>query len=612
MVNSDDATTCSVSNNTIYGSSKQTPRCSELQTTVGSHVFSTFKPYSYKFGSISGDCCYLENNDSECSKISKNLTEIYTYDCSGCIDEDGDIMNRAKLCGVKPVIFESGNLKALAILILMCFLSTFAYALFAVGPFIFWMKQAPNIPITKPNCYNDMSVLERHYPYEADKLPYNYNILNECNVNKSNTKYPSFDKCPATPGVKSGLDKNNSLSGETTWDMITKPFGGFPYNLLPGRGREKDDSINKKEKKMEAISGTLFVFTWVICLMFFAIMGAPYFDSSPDGHHKGQAVGLTFFIILFYLAVFAGVNLKFLGAFRKEHIEGPPGLQDPKKVEKAKNSVGRAWAMQLVFLVFTLILSIIAGVFFGPDPSKHKYALIIMGILTIGLFSIMSIISYMTNQFTQTEAVNGVIKEKLYNFKFFDVFVKMWYYLKKSFVFSIQEGLIYGRMVPYKVFDTIKEWPIPTPFFIIFGWIPHILFYFVTFVRFCAGGAGGVMGAFGKYKRDQNGKVIGTMPDTLKSGIAMFLFGGIIMAFVNAIFNVCSYHFIPLLYPKFMTQMIKCNIKTFTFVFCLSILAAMWGKHGVAKYNYVPKPVLICMTITFAIITLYNIIMHNK
>tara|TARA_Y100000591_G_scaffold110009_1_gene93572 strand:+ start:1422 stop:3245 length:1824 start_codon:yes stop_codon:yes gene_type:complete len=603
MVNLEDAPNCSVSNNTIYASSTQTQQCNVLKSTGGSHIFSSFKPYSYKFGSISGDCCYLETDNSSCSQISKNLTEIYKYDCSGCTDSNGDSIDRPILCGVKPVIFESGNLKELATLILLCFISTFAYALFVVGPFIFWMKQAPTIRIKKPNCYNGMSVLERHYPHDSKKLPYNYNILDECNGNKSNTQYPSFDKCPTTPSVKSGLDRNNSLSGETTWDMITKPFGGFPYNLLPVGG-DHSSATEKKEKQMNEISSKLFLLTWCICAMYFAIMGAPYFDSSSgsESHHRGQAVGLTIFIVFIYLILFIGINSKFIGGILPSRV-AEEAWMDQNKVAKAKISVKRAIIAESLFLLFTIILSIIAGVYYG-NPNKHKYALIFIGALTIGLFGIMSYISYLPNQFT--DKVNG--KELLYNFKFFDVFLKMWYYLKKSFVFSIRKSLRWGRKVPYKFFDTIKEWPLPTSLFIIFGWIPHIVAYFVMVIRIIVALFGGLIGAFGNFKRDEHGKRIGNIPDTFFSGIIMCSIGAAIMTIVNAIFHTFSYHFIPLLYPQFMTQMIKCNIKTFTFVFGMAILSAMWTRHNAYKYNYVPVPVLICMTITFAIITLYNII----
>ena len=601
MVNSEDATTCSVSNNTIYSSSTQTQRCSELKSTIGSSVFSSFKPYSYKFGSISGDCCYLENNDSECSKISKNLTEIYTYDCSGCIDDNRNSMHTAKICGVKPVIFESGNLKALLTLILICFISTFLYALFVVGPFIFWMKQAPNIPIVSPNCYKGMSVLERHYPHKYDKLPYNYHILDNCKANKSNTKYPSFDKCPSTPSVKSGLDKNNSLSGETTWDMITKPFGGFPYNLLPAGGKNTPE-IKEKEKKMKEIRPILFLVTWFICIMYFFIMSAPYLGSSNS--NTGSMVGTTFLIFFLYALIFAYINSQFLGGWKPGNINAGPD----EKRKKAQNSVKKAGVLEIGFLILTLVLSIITGANFN-GANQHKYALVVMALLTLSLFSIMCYISYLPHLFKKDLDDSP---KKIYNYKFFDVFLKMWYYLKKSVVFSIRESLVWGRGVQYGFFNYIKEWPIPTSFFIIFGSIPHIIAYIIAFARMIMGFLAGIRGAFGHRNIDPDTKKPYGLPDTLASGFFGFIIGVPLGLIANIIFNTFSYHFIPLLYPKFMTQMIKCNIKTFTFVFGLSVLSAMWGRHGVHKYNYVPKPVLICMTITFAIITLYNIYISSK
>ena len=78
------------------------------------------------------------------------------------------------------------------------------------------------------------------------------------------------------------------------------------------------------------------------------------------------------------------------------------------------------------------------------------------------------------------------------------------------------------------------------------------------------------------------------------------------MVGINLLFFSFSYHFLPLTHIKVFLNIIQCNIKTIGFLFGMGILGAMWGKLG-QNFNYVPKEVLIWMTVTFAVITLYNI-----
>ena len=103
--------------------------------------------------------------------------------------------------------------------------------------------------------------------------------------------------------------------------------------------------------------------------------------------------------------------------------------------------------------------------------------------------------------------------------------------------------------------------------------------------------------------------------DTLWSAISLFPFTLFILpvlySFINVIFFTLSYHLVPLTYPKIIMNIISCNIKSFGFLFGVILLITLWWLNNDSSTNttIIPKNILISMTITFVVISIYNLAM---
>ena len=80
---------------------------------------------------------------------------------------------------------------------------------------------------------------------------------------------------------------------------------------------------------------------------------------------------------------------------------------------------------------------------------------------------------------------------------------------------------------------------------------------------------------------------------------------GFIFGFLNIIFQLFTYFFIPLTYPEIFTNIISCNIKSLIFVFGLGLMSALWHYKNKGTV-FVPDGTLEWMTVTFCVITVFN------
>jgi len=81
---------------------------------------------------------------------------------------------------------------------------------------------------------------------------------------------------------------------------------------------------------------------------------------------------------------------------------------------------------------------------------------------------------------------------------------------------------------------------------------------------------------------------------------------GFLYGVLNLIFFLLTYFLMPLLYPKIFVNVIACNMKSLTFLFSLGIMSALWTYHNKGT-DFVPKTALDWMTVTFVIVTIYNL-----
>lgn len=76
---------------------------------------------------------------------------------------------------------------------------------------------------------------------------------------------------------------------------------------------------------------------------------------------------------------------------------------------------------------------------------------------------------------------------------------------------------------------------------------------------------------------------------------------------VNMIFFFFSFFFAPLLYPKAVANVIKCNMKYIAIVLGLSVISIMWYNQKEGK-GIVSKNMLIGMTICYIIIVILTLL----
>ena len=217
-----------------------------------------------------------------------------------------------------------------------------------------------------------------------------------------------------------------------------------------------------------------------------------------------------------------------------------------------------------------------------------------------------------------------------------------------------------GRGTSQWWFKTIGQWPIPDWIYVILGKIVAPILVTIVFicrglVSFCDA----LRGLFGHLKtikyiqklEDQEKEIKylkvsniseaayertrgGGIKDKMKAGVYTYFkrfetgwsgllsllpipFGlvfSLFMIFINGLFFFFSYHFIPLTYPSIIMNIIACNIHKLGFLFGIGVLALCWklvhvnvSQENPNGSSPLPKEVVIGMTITFAILVIYNL-----
>ena len=81
-----------------------------------------------------------------------------------------------------------------------------------------------------------------------------------------------------------------------------------------------------------------------------------------------------------------------------------------------------------------------------------------------------------------------------------------------------------------------------------------------------------------------------------------------IYSFFNLLLTFLTYSIVPLLYPKILATIFKCNVKYLIILFGVGMLSTMWYQLENNGVEFgLNKETLIWMTITFVIITIMNL-----
>lgn len=600
--------------------------------------FNTFKPYAeplqYKdrssgYGFVSNDasCCYIVNKSdidmSLCSDFSFNRTTPIENVKLKQVNKPMIISNKTQyngsfitICAVPPHETATpdgpssglktsttdikqqekaeGGIKGLVLLVIAAILSMLAYILFIFGPFMFWTKFAPNIEIRgKNNCNNGRSIIDRFFGYSEKYVPYDWKQYENCRPARESSIV--LDKCMGEDNLAAFHEK----TGSDKWSIVEYFIRGFPYNLIdPAKEKWFANYLG-----MPLLGGTI-----ALCIsIFFAI--SVFKPSNFAGEFL--AAGLTGVII--------GIGLLLIAIYYLKTIGYP------------------------LWVVPSIIAFLITGgmlVSSGIDDDLIKKILGL--VISIIIFIAMSVLST-----RKTE------DDKKYGFGV--AMLKALYYIRRCFVTGYRESSKSNhwwvnkgmRFIGKMTFIPNWFWAIFSPaigiviaIVMFFGWVGGTWCGFTGFYDFVgdknltqqnvsySGGTnnpensdtrgGGItsrMKDFGEnmQKRGNSIKksVIKTPVRFMRNTIAIILFVipfvfGLLYGILNTVFSSLLYHFMPLLYPNIMGNIISCNIKALIFKFGFGLLAAIWGYHA-AGTEFVPYEALIWMTVTFFVVSIYNI-----
>jgi hypothetical protein len=610
--------------------------------------YKSFKQYNHSdlTNKITGHCCYIpfnltingipqgDSNDKSCgidpsfSQVSSGSWKLKETDSN-----NPDISNNFDfsyiMCGIKSnsdlgktfAALDNVNVETFIIYIIGIFISVLIYAVFVVGPFLFWVKYAPRVKI-ETGCHAPKSLLERYYEFNDNELPYEWELLEGC---KSPPKelIPSLDKCPDTHGMYSE-NKLGSVGG-SVWDRIVYHIGGFPYYGI----------ISHREEKYKKYSGNLFIITIIISILLCCMVYGPFF---PRGEVAPRDWPNTFGCGFGALALILSSPVAILKWFNYE-----------------EEIVNKFWKRYAIFIGFSIIMYVLNTTIF-----KKKTPIVIINTIIIGILYIC------TGAYLGEHKRNSSEKLEL---GFMEAIEKGLYYLRKVYINIIKYSLRGGRWTVYHWFDFIGKWPIPDWIYIIFGKILiPVLVGLAMFFRCFMSFGNSFRGVFGHFSstnstgmvgggkltdtRDYVGRKLGSASSSVSSGmtsaakatktalynapsnIAKGIKMGIanrpkrksfetgimgilslftpfailipFMPFINALFFFFSYHFIPLTYPKIILNILSCNIHTFGAIFGLGVIGLCWALIITNKSPF-PKEVVIAMTVTFALLVIHNL-----
>ena len=609
--------------------------CSGNTTT-----FNTFKPYTepllqeyqgrnsgYGFVSNDATCCYIVNksDDSEmslCSDFSFNRTTPIEnvklqqvnkiMKISNSTPYDGSFVS---ICAVPPPETASpdgpysglktsttdikqeekaeGGIKGLVLLVIAAILSMLAYILFIFGPFMFWTKFAPNIEIRgKNNCNNGRSIIDRFFGYSEKYVPYDWKQYENCRPPRESSIV--LDKCMGEDNMTAFHDKLK-MQGSDKWSNVEYFIKGFPYNLI----QPKTEKWLSDYLGMPLLCGTI-----VLCItIFYAISGF-----NPSNFAGGiLAAGLT--------GVGFGIILLLVGIYHLKTIGYP------------------------LWVVPSIIAFAITGGMLGSTAISEDNDLIkkILGlVISIIIFIAMSVLSTRKTEDDKKYGFGVAMLKALYYIR--RCFVTGYRESSKSNHWAINKGM---RFIGKMTFIPNWFWAIFSPaigiviaIVMFFGWVGGTCMGFIGFYDFVgdkqlsqqevsyAGGSNadysapisGGVNRLEKFTDKVNSEVkkregsIGksytkTPVRFMRNTIAIILFVtplifGFLYGILNTVFSSLLYHFMPLLYPNIMGNIISCNIKALIFKFGFGLMAAIWGYHA-AGTDFVPYEALIWMTVTF-------------
>lgn len=578
--------------------------------------FSTYEMSGNDISGTSGKFCYIPITDTCPDPLSKasvllNRTNDTSYNICGrestqLLSSVSNLSTQITSSNGTMVTTKFGtfNLQLFFMVILYVFLAVVFYAIFGVGTFIFWTKYAAT-ELIKTGCYEGTTLLDRHYPYKYNQLPYNTSLFDNDNCKKMpKTVMPSIDKCPQSNRIATYRADAQSL-GVSVWDNIFYFVRGFPYN-----GINKD-----KEVKLKNINGNYFI--GLMCIGIVFIMMLFYGNTVKPNIVKSVLAGLAVFGLLIILLVL----YKFKSPITGEATDLRPKYNISKynistyKLDNV-NPIIPIFGALTTFLVVMIIMSRISG-----SNNIILVLSILFGITFITLSGVLFNIEYPI----ELQKLKDIDPNKTYpDIRFLPAIRKGYYYMKKSSINSFKTSIIWGRKSVNNIFKFIGNsggilGELYDVFIIIFGvvLIPAII-ALCGFVRLVASFLGGIGGGFSWEKSTSTStskfKLTDEKPDTLLSGIALLLFGPnlaitIISSIINVLFFILSYTLVPLTHPKIIMNIISCNLKKLGFLFGASILGMFWALRDSTGTSIVmPNNILIWMTITFAIISLHDVV----
>lgn len=547
--------------------------------------------------------CYVID-PSNCSDFS-SLNTIYT-DVSR--DISYNYCGKEKETTTYTNLTRTGvfDLKEFFLIILYVFLSVLLYAVFGVSAYIFWTEYASNITI-ESGCHSGTTLLDRHYPYKSYELPYNTDKLGDCKK-PTRVAITSFDKCPPPKNVAL-LQETVKITGESIWDHVFYFIQGFPYNGI-SQAREND---------LKDVNGNYLLFTIVVSMIFF---GTLYINGKPRDDWETLASGLSSLGILGGLIFFAYIGKDYTGI----------DISDNK-------------TLKIIGGVLSGLIVIISIINWLSNNST------IFG-LTSGLFSLVFLGScgwLAEKEYDKKESGGSSVDKDI---RFLSAILKAGYYLKKVFINSFKSSTMKSRHWINKILRVLGDVGLPNWFIILGGKIIlPIIMIVAVFARIFAAAGYSISGALSwqqnlnedklnkskqaEAKQEELASKSGIRSkmaslregyrssarmrearmDTFWSAISLFPFTLVILpllySFINFIFFILSYHLVPLTYPKIIMNIISCNIKSFGFLFGLILLITLWRSNNQSGANttIIPKNILISMTITFVVISIYNLVM---
>jgi hypothetical protein len=475
-----------------------------------------------------------------------------------------------------------GGIKGLVLLVISAILSTLLYVVFLLGPFLFWTKFAPNTIIKgENNCNAGRTILDRFFSYDETKVPYAWEKYANCRPPRQPSA--SVDKC---------MDENQfklkySTTNQDLWSHVESLIRGYPYNLIKPN-REK---ILENYKGLPLLGATLF-----LCSIIFGILFFPNYQNYTvnDNIIAGKIIEILvgFIVVLAIMGLITNFLIKL-------------------------NSTNWKLGVSVLSGVLIALGLIIKNFVIQENDKIGKLGTTInSAVFTVATFIGMASIVKLKN-----------IDNNDYNFP--HALAKGLYYIRKSFVTGYKSSVKNSNKRVNNILKFIGSLPIPDWIFVMGGsFIIPLVLLIILFTTMIVGSWNGILGffdyteTFNKVKTFTDSKLNDNSsnnnnstggPD-IRGPIAFFLMiglipviFGVIFGLFNTVFKLFTFIFMPLLYPKIFVNVITCNIKALTFLFGLGLLATMWKLHNHDKVDFVPVEALAWMTVTFCVVTFYNI-----